>query len=488
MIRPTFTVFALLSAILTGATAAPTPPVAPRKDHSQLWHGRTFVDPYYWLREKDSPPVLSYLEAENRYTAAMTTDMQPMVDALYAEMLGRLKQTDLSVPTRRGKFQYYSRTTEGLQYPTYCRKPCRQDGALELDAREEVLLDQNALAKDSKFFSIAIMEVSDDGSKLLYSSDAVGFRQYKLYVKDLKTGSVQGPLAERVTSAAWAANNQSILYVTEDPVTKRANEVWRLSLGTSAQKVHEEKDELFTLEVGRTKDKQFISLASRSTDTWDQWLLSAADPQGEFKRVLPREKGHKYEAEHRDGVLYIRSNRGAKNFQLVRAPLANPAPEHWTSMVEDRPEVLLERVDLFREHVAVQEKEAGLNRLRIYSFAEGTWRSVAFPEPVYMAGLGDTPEFDSKLLRYVYQSFTTPPSVYDYDMVAGKSLLLKREGSAGRFRSLALCLRAALGSGARRRQSPHQHRLPEGLCARRAGAPPAAWLRCVRFRVGRPFQ
>jgi len=420
-------------ALLTGASPAPTPPAAPRKDHTQIWHGRTFVDAYHWLREKGTPEVEKYLEAENAYTEATTAHLKPFQEALYAEMLGRIKQSDLSVPTRIGRFHYYRRTVEGLQYPIRCRRPAGPDGAYSEAAPEEVLLDQNEMAKGLAFLSIGEFEVSDDDARLLYSTDDTGFRQYKLFVKDLATGAVKGPLAERVTSATWAADNRTLFYVTEHPVTKRPDTLWRLEVGGQPARVHEETDELFMIGVGRTKDRKFVVLGARSTDTWDRWLLPAATPRGELRRVLPREKGHKYDVEHRDGTLFIRTNRDAKNFRLVTAPLAEPSPASWKPLVEHRPDVLLEDVEVFRDFVAVQEKEAGLNRLRIRSFADAQWREVSFPEPVYTAFASGTPEFESKLLRYDYQSLVTPSSVYDYDMAAGTSTLLKREEVLGGF-------------------------------------------------------
>jgi len=429
----TSALLAVFGTLLLGSSSAPTPPVAPRKDHAQVWHGRTFVDPYYWLREKGSPDVVSYLEAENAYTEATTADLAPFREALYAEMLGRIKQTDLSVPAREGRFYYYRRTVEGQQYPIRCRKPAGPDGSFRESAPEEVLLDQNEMAKGLPFLSVAAFEVSDDDARLLYSTDETGFRQYRLFVKDLKTGAVQGPLAERVTSATWAADNRTVFYVTEDAVTKRPDTLWRLELGGQAAKVHEEKDEAFSIGVGRTKDKKFVVLASDSTDTWDRRLLPATSPGGDFRLVLPREKGHKYDVEHRDGTLFIRTNKDAKNFRLVTAPLADPSPARWKPFVEHRPDVLLEDVEVFKDFVVLQEKQAGLNRLRVHGFSDGRWKEVAFPEPVYTAFASGTPEFDSKQLRYGYQSLTTPSSVYDYDMEAGQSVLLKREEVLGGF-------------------------------------------------------
>jgi oligopeptidase B len=420
-------------ALLIDANPAPTPPAAPRKGHTQVWHGRSFVDPYHWLREKGTPEVEKYLETENAYTEATTAPLKPFREALYEEMLGRIKQTDLGVPTRIGRFYYYRRTVEGLQYPIRCRRRAGSDGAYSESAPEEVLLDQNEMAKGLAFLSVGEFEVSDDDGHLLYSTDDTGFRQYRLFVKELKSGAVRGPLAERVTSATWAADNRTLFYVTEDPVTKRPDTLWRLEPGGQPVKVYEETDELFSIGVGRTKDKKFVVLGSRSTDTWDRWLLPAATPIGEFRRVLPREKGHKYDVEHRDGTLFIRTNKDAKNFRLVTAPLADPSPASWKPFVEHHPDVLLEDVEVFRDFVVLQEKRAGLNHLRVHGFADGRWKEVAFPEPVYAAFASGTPEFASKLLRYDYQSLVTPSSVYDYDMAAGTSALLKREEVLGGF-------------------------------------------------------
>jgi oligopeptidase B len=416
-----------------GTSPAPKPPTAPRKDHVQTWHGQPFADPYYWLREKGSADVESYLKAENAYTEAVTADLKPFAEALYAEMLGRIKQTDLGVPTRQGRFYYYSRTVEGLQYPIRCRKPAAPDGTFGEGAAEEVLLDQNEMAKGLKFLSIGEFEVSDDARQLLYSTDATGFRQYSLFHKDLATGAVQGPLAERVTSAAWAADGATVFYVTEHPVTKRPDTLWRHRIGGAPEKLREEKDELFSIGVGRTKDRRFVMLGAYSTDTWDRWLLPADRPDGTLQVVLPREKGHKYEVEHRSGVLFIRTNKDAKNFKLVEAPLADTSPAMWKTLVEHRPDVLLDGIEVFRDHLVVQEKKAALDRLRVRSFADGSWKEVAFPEPVYSASATGTPEFESRLLRYNYQSLTSPPSVYDYDMASGESKLLKRDEVLGGF-------------------------------------------------------
>ncbi len=273
-----------------------------------------------------------------------------------------------------------------------------------------------------------------------------------------------------------------MFYVTEHPVTKRSDTLWRLRLGGQPEKIYEEEDELFSIGVGRTKDKKFVVLGSRSTDTWDRRMLPADTPGGAFRLVLPREKGHKYDVEHRDGVLFIRTNKDAKNFRLVTAPLADPSPGHWKPFVEHRPDVLLDDFEVFRDFVVLQEKQAGLNHLRVHRFADGRWKEVAFPEPVYTAFAAGTPEFESRLLRYDYQSLTTPSSVYDYDMEAGTSVLLKREEVLGGFDPQRYASERLWATSTRRHEGADQHRLPERLRPRRQGPAVALRLRLLRLR------
>jgi oligopeptidase B len=431
--RISFACFAVLLPVLAFSQAKTEPPVAPRKDHVQTWHGKEYNDPYFWLREKGTPEVEKYLEAENAYTEAMTAGLKPFSDALYAEMLGRIKQTDMSVPTRNGKYYYYSRTVEGLQYPIRCRKPAGANGELDEAATEEVLLDQNEMAKGMKFLSIGLFEVSDDDAKLLYSTDSTGYRQYQLFRKDLATGKVEGPLAERVTNAVWAADNATFFFVTEDAVTKRSDTLWRIDGASAPLKLLEEKDPLYEFRLDRTKDRKFIVVASTATDTWESRILDASEPKGDFKVVLPREKGHKYEVDHRDGLFYIRTNRDAKNFRIVTAPVADPSPANWKPFLDHDKDVLVSGIDLFRDFAVVSDKKAGLNRLRIYDFAKKSWREMSFPEPVYMLFPGGTPEYTSAKFRYSYQSFTTPPSVYDVEMASGAPTLLKRQEVLGGY-------------------------------------------------------
>ena len=415
------------------AETAPLPPVAPRKDHVVTWHGKEFNDPWFWLREKDTPPVLEYLKAENAYTEATTKAIKPFADRLYKEMLGRIQQTDLDVPVRRGNWFYYSRTVEGLQYPIRCRS--RASAALSFDpkAPEEVLLDLNEMGKGKPFISLGDMKVSDDANTLLFTTDETGFRQYKLFRKNLTTGQVEGPLAERVTSVEWAADNATVFYVTEHPVTKRSDSLWRLKAAGQPELLLEEKDELFRIGLERTKDRRYLVLQTASTDTWESRLLDAAQPDGAFKVVLPREKGHKYDIDHREGLLYIRTNRDAKDFRVVTAPLQDPRPVQWKPYIDHRPGVLIEGLEVFKDFIVAIEKSEGLARFRVQDVATGTWRELPFSEPVYSAFSGQTPEYDSTAFRYTYQSLITPPSVFDFDLRSGQATLLKQQKVLGGY-------------------------------------------------------
>jgi len=415
------------------AQTAPQPPVAPVVSHVVQWHGQAVSDPWFWLREKDSPPVLAYLKAENSYTEALTAGLAPLSARLYDEMLRRIQQTDLDVPVRQGAWYYYNRTVEGQQYPIRCRRLASATLAYDPQAPEQVLLDQNEMAQGKAFLSIGDYQVSDDAGSLLYTVDDTGYRQYKLYRKNLASGQVVGPLAERVTSVAWAADNATVFYVTEHPVSKRSDSLWRLAPAAPAELLFEEKDELFRVGLGRTKDKQFLVLEVQSTDTWETRLLAAAQPKGAFKTVLPRSKGHKYEVEHRDGLLYIRTNRDAKDFRVVTAPLADPSPANWKPLVAHQAGVLIESVAPFRGHLVLTEKSEGLVRFRVHDFASGNWSSVPFAEPVYGAAPGRNPEYDTTRFRYGYQSLITPSSVFDLDLASKASTLLKQQAVLGGY-------------------------------------------------------
>ncbi len=409
----------------------PPPPTAPRKEHVVDWHGERVQDPWFWLRDRDSPPVLDYLKAENAYMQAMTGGLAPFTNTLYQEMLGRIRQTDLDVPVRRGAWFYYSRTVEGQQYPIRCRRHATPGLTYDEQAPEQVLLDLNEMAQGKAFISLGVIQVSDDGAWLLYTTDETGYRQYKLYRKSLASGKVEGPLAERVTRAQWAADNATVFFATEHPVSKRSDTLWRLKSGGKPEAIYQENDELFRVDLGRSKDLKYLVLEVASTDTWESSLLDASKPDGSFKLVLPREKGHKYEVEHRDGQLYIRTNREAKDFRVVTAPVDQPS--RWTPFVAHSPGVLIQGVEMFQDYLVIAEKQDGLSRFRIHDFGQDRWRELLFSETAYAASRMGTPEYKSTVFRYSFQSLMTPSSVFDFDMTSGKSTLLKQQQVLGGY-------------------------------------------------------
>ena len=407
--------------------AAIAPPVARKVPKVDVTHGERRVDDYFWLREKSNPEVAAYLEAENAYADAFMKPTEAFQEALYKEMLGRIQETDLSVPYRDGGYFYYSRTEEGKQYPILCRKKG------SLDAAEEVTLDLNALAEGHEFFSLGAYTVSDDGSLLAYSTDVTGFREYTLYVKDLRSGTLLPLKIEKTSSVVWAGDGKSLLYTVEDHA-KRPYRLYRHLLGEAVDRmVYEEADELFRVWAGRSRSKAYLFLASASHTTTEFRYLPADRPAEPWTLVAPREHEHEYDVDHHGGRFYIRTNKGGRNFRLVTAPVADPRPQNWTEVVPHRPDVMLEGVELFARHYVLLEREGGLPRLRVTELETGETHAVAFPEPAYSAFPSANPEFDTTLFRYSYESLVTPRSILDYDMEKRTSTLLKETPVLGGY-------------------------------------------------------
>src|SRR5260221_7249890 len=418
---------ALSSPSLIDAQSA-APPVAARKPKAVTKFGDRRIDNYFWLREKADPEVTSYLEAENAYLRAVTKPLEGFREKLYKEMLARIKETDESVPYRRRGYWYYQREVEGQQYPIYCRRKG------SMDAHEEILVDQNELAKGHKFTSVGILRVSPDGTKLAYSVDFTGFRQYTLRVKDLARGETGPEAIERVTSIAWAADSKTFFYVEEDATTKRPYRLHRHRLGDATDAVvFEEKDELYDLGVGETRSERFIVLGSHAKDTTEMRVLAADDPAGAFKPVAPRRKGHEYYVDHHGDEFFIRTNDKGRNFRLVRAPVADPAPRNWKQVLAHRKLVMLEEVDLFKDFWVAVERDNGMLKLRLFDFATGADHFIAFDEAVYSAHPGTNAEYDTGKFRFVYESLVTPRSWYDYDVRGQTRELLKRQPVLGGY-------------------------------------------------------
>ena len=425
-------VIAMLSAMLGTPTLlarqVAQPPMATKKPHQTRIHGYTLEDNYFWLREKSNPEVVTYLEAENAYTEAIMAPIKPVEDALYNEMLGRIKQADLSVPMKMGEYLYYSRTEEGQQYPYMCRRKGSMSGP------EEILLDLNALARGHKFLALGAYVVSDDGKWLAYSTDTTGYRQYALHVKDLTSGKTLAENIERVGSVVWATDNKTLFYSSEDPVSKRSDKFWRHTVKAAASDLlYEEKDELFNVGVGRSLDRAVIFLGAYAKTSTEFRYLPASAPTAALKVVLPREAGHEYDVDHYRGQFYITTNRNAKNFRVVTAPMADPSEMNWKSFIDHNPALKINGIYFFARHIVVAEREGGLTQLRVLDPETRQSYRIPTEEPDFTISLGANPEFDTSVIRFNYQSMVTPSSVYDYDVVTGKQTLLKRTEVLGGY-------------------------------------------------------
>jgi oligopeptidase B len=404
-----------------------TPPVAAKKPKAMTKFGDRRVDDYFWLREKDNPEVIAYLEAENRYAQGVMKPLEAFRDKLYKEMLARIKETDQGVPYRRHGYWYYTRQVEGLQYPISCRRK----GSME--APEEILLDENELAKGHKYMAVGAMDVSPDGSKLAYTVDFTGFRQYQLRVKSLADGQLLPDTAERVTSLAWAADSRTLFHVEEDETTKRSYRLHRHELGGASAVVYEETDELFDIGVGETRSEAFVVMSSVSKDTSEVRVLPSGDPRGEWRVIEKRRKGLEYYVDHRGDEFFIRTNDKGANFRLVRAPVGDPSRKSWKQVVAHRPRVMLEEVDLFQDFWVLVERDKGVLKLRVTDFASGKSHYIGFDEAVYTAHPGTNAQFDTREFRFVYESLVTPLSWYDYDVQARSRKLLKQQPVLGGY-------------------------------------------------------
>jgi oligopeptidase B len=416
----------LAAFLLAGCRTTPTqpitqPPVAKKVTHVTTIHGERLVDNYYWLRKKGSTAVLAYLKAEDAYTEWFMKPTQPLQDALYTQMLDRIQETDTSVPYRDGDYLYYHRAEAGKQYPFYCRKRG------STNAVEEVLLDLNQLGEGKEFINLAMYEVSDDGNWLAYSLDTTGFQEFTLYLKNLQTGELRSEQIPLVDSVAWAADNHTLFYVTEDKA-KRAYRLWRHELGTKKDTlVYEEKDELFELGVYRSSSKTFVFAASGSKTTTEVRYLRADQPSGAFKVVAQRDKDHEYDVDQGGDLFYIRTNDKGRNFRLVTAPVADPGRANWKEIVPCRDDVMLDDVELFAKHFVLLERENGLPRLRVVDIGTGESHDIEVPDADCALDAEGNAEFNTNVFRYGFESLRTPHSVFDYDMTTQTSTLLKQQ-------------------------------------------------------------
>jgi oligopeptidase B len=425
------------------------PPFARREPVEIVLHDDRRIDHYAWLREKQNPDLLAYLNAENAYTDAVLRGTEGFQERLYQEMLGRILQTDLSVPYRLRGYLYFTRTHEGKQYPIQCRRR-------DIDASpEEELLDLNLLAEGHSFLGLGSFDVSDDNHFLAYSTDTTGFRQFRLHVKDLRAGKALPERIDRVTSVAWAADNRTLFYTLEDETTKRSYRLYRHILGSSEPNalVYEETDERFRIDISRTRSGAFLLLTAASHTTSEVRFLPADQPQGEFRLMAFREDNHEYYVDHHPGpeggrpggIFYVRTNSAGRTFRLMTVSPEDPRRKFWREFIPNRRHVMLAAADVFQSHLVLSERESGLPYLRVVDIAQANANigakgdalaashRIEFTEPTYHASLGANPEFATNHVRFQYESFITPPSVFDYHLQTRERILRKQQPVLGEY-------------------------------------------------------
>ena len=419
------------------------PPFAPKKSHKLTLHGHTRVDDYYWLRNREDPDALKFLHAQMEYLDEIMSHTKPLQETLFSEMKSRIKETDSTVPEKRGAYLYYDRTQAGQQYPIFCR---RKDSS---DSPEEILLDQNLLAEEKIFCSVSGFAVSPDDTKLAYSMDVDGNEVYTIYIKDLAKGTLYPEAIQNTygsvyaySGVEWANDNETIFYTTLDDA-KRSHRLYRHRIGTDPSQdvlIHEEKDETFSVYLYKTRDKKYILTGHHSTLTTEVGFLSADRPTDELRAISPRRHGIEYYATHYKGFFYIYTNEDAKNFKLVKAPVTSSGSEHWQEVIPHRSQVMITQVEVFESYLVLYEREGGLDQIRV-SNPDGisNVHYVNFPEPTYYFEPGSNYEFNTNLLRFDYSSLVTPHSTIDYHMDTHEWELLKEDEITGYDKSQYVC-------------------------------------------------
>lgn len=409
------------------------PPVAQKKTKKLTKHGDVRLDDYYWLNDRENPEVIAFLNQENSYYEALTAHTKNFQSDLFKEMKGRIKEDDSSVPYKSNGYWYKTRFEIGKEYPMYSR--CKES----LDAEEVTIFDGNEMALGHDYFKIGGIAVSPNNELAAYGVDTVSRRQYTLRIKSLKTGIVYKEEIENTTGGAvWANDNETLFYTKKDPVTLRSDKIYKHVLGTSQDQdvmVFEEKDDTFSTFVYRTKSKKYIIIGSFSTLTSEFQLLSTDEPHGKFKMFSPRERGLEYTIFHYEEAFYILTNKdGATNFKLMKVGEGQTSAENWKEFIAHRENVLLEDIDMFKEYYVLSERENGLNRIKIVKWDGTDSYYLPFNSETYTAYVDANPDFDTAILRFGYNSLTTPSSVIDFNMrTKEREIKKEQEVLGGKF-------------------------------------------------------
>lgn len=404
------------------------PPLASKKPQLLEIHGHQRTDSYYWMNDRENEEVIAHLTAENEYLKEVMKPTEALQQQLFDEMKSRIKEQDESVPYFKSGFHWYTRYEIGMEYPIYCRKKG------SLTAEEEVILDVNLLAKGKSYLQVSSLAMTPNQELLAFAADEVGRRIYTIHFKVLATGQILNEMIPEVTgNFVWAADQKSLFYSKQDPETLRANQIFTHVLGTSPQEdqlIYEELDEEFSCMVHKTKSEKFILIHSESTISSEIRFIDAATPSTIPQLLQERVPHLEYAADHYGDHFYIRTNAEAQNFKLVKTPVTATSIAHWVDVIQHRPEVLLEDFDLFSKYLVTQERTNGLTQIHILPW-EGIGHALPFDDETYTTYVSVNPEFDTELLRYVYNSLVSPSSVYEYNMVTHEKTLLKQQEVVG---------------------------------------------------------
>jgi oligopeptidase B len=415
----------------TVKTKKPQPPVAKKIPKELTIHGDTRIDNYFWIRERENPEVIDYLNAENAYTDSVMAHTKKLQKKLFDEIVARIKKDDSSVPYKKNGYYYYTRYEKGGEYPIYCRKKG------SMDAEEEIMLDVNKMAEGYAYYQVVGLNVSEDNKLLAFGVDTVSRRKYTIYVKNLETGELLPDKISITTGGStWSNDNKTLYYTTKDPETLRSNKIFRHTLGTEQktdQLIFEETDETYDTYVYKTKSKKFLIIGSSSTLSTEYRFADANADNPKFKVFQPRERDLEYSIYHFQDKFYVLTNLDAKNFRLMETPDTKTEKENWKEVIPHRKDVLLEDVDIFQNYLVLSERKNGLNQIRVINQTDKSDYYIDFGEETYSAWTSTNLDFDTEILRYGYTSLTTPTSTYDFNMKTKERTLLKQTEVLGDF-------------------------------------------------------
>lgn len=410
-------------------------PIATKKPELLEIHGHQRNDPYYWMKYRENPEVIEYLNAENEYLKTTLKSTEEFQTQLFEEMKGRIKEDDQSVPYFKSGYFWYARHEKGGEYPIYCRK--RES----LEADEEIILDVNTLAEGKSYYQVGGTATTPDQKILAFASDEVGRRIYTIHFKNLETGEIYSQsIPDTTGNFSWAADNKTLFFSKQDPETLRANQIFKFAFGNDSYEselIFEEMDEEFSCHIHKSKSEDYLFIHSESTISSEMRFLEAINPDGEFQILQPRIPHLEYAADHYEDHFWIRTNKDAQNFKLVKAPISNPSLENWVDVIPHRAEVLLEDFDLFSQFLVTQERSNGLVQILIKPWEESIGHQLVFDDETYTAWISTNPEFDTEILRFGYNSLISPSSVFDYHMVKREKTLLKQQEVVGGYESSA---------------------------------------------------